>query len=82
MRPLEAYKTGANYDLPNIFHVRTIVYFNTTANPTLKLTDDLTQFGAILLHMNHSAYNCPMHCAYCSDDFYPNGRCLGCQSVI
>ena len=79
MKPLESYKTG--YDLPKVFHVKTKLYFNSTANPTLVTTDPLTQFGLILLSLNHSSYNCPMHCGYCSDDYYPNGKCLRCDSV-
>jgi hypothetical protein len=79
MKPLEGYKTG--FDLPKVFHVKTSVRFNSTANPTLVTDNDLTDFGAIVLYMNHSSYNCPMHCAYCSDAYYPNGKCLSCQTV-
>lgn len=79
MKPLESYKTG--YDLPRVFHVKTNIYFNSTANPTLVTSQDLTDFAAIVMNVNHSSYNCPMHCAYCSGDYYPNGKCLSCASV-
>ena len=78
-QPLESYKTG--YDIPKVYHVNTNIYFNSSANATLDKTQLLTELGAILLYVNHSSYNCPMHCGYCSADFYPNGLCSRCQSV-
>lgn len=79
MQPLEAYKTG--FDLPKIFTVKTKVSFNSASNPALVTTNDLTEFGAILLNVSQSSYNCPSHCQYCSADYYPNGKCLGCETV-
>lgn len=75
-KPLEAFKT--TYPLPQVFHLRHRITFDTSSiTGTLALQQPVLVYEAL----SESSYNCPLHCSYCTDSYYPNGRCIACDTV-